>query len=346
MILVAGATGYLGGLIAGQLLQRDRPVRILVRPGSDYTQLTAANAEPIHGDLKDRDSLRSACTGVETVVTTANSAQRGGADNPESVDWKGNQNLIDAACAADVRHYIFVSAYGADSSVPVPFLQAKAHTEEYLRASKLTYTILAPHIFMDVWIPMVIGSALREERPVLLFGAGERKHSFIAAADVAAFALAAIQNKAALDQKLPLGGPRPVSWREIIALAEQAARRSIPVHTLSPGEPPPPLPDLIVGLLTGLEMGDVIIPMEQTARTFGVEETTVEQFLRALLQTVATWLRCLSARVWRGSTERVRHSQAAETRPGISLDRRLGGAGEIGSTWRLATVILSGLEAN
>ena len=67
---------------------------------------------------------------------------------------------------------------------------------------------------MDVWIPMVVGNALQENRPVLLIGSGERKHSIIAAANVAAFAVAALNNATALNRKISLGGPEPLSWGE------------------------------------------------------------------------------------------------------------------------------------
>ena len=77
MILVVGATGALGGMIASDLLARGESVRVLVRPGSDYTRLVELGAQPVMGDLKDAASLRRACDGVETVITTANSAARG-----------------------------------------------------------------------------------------------------------------------------------------------------------------------------------------------------------------------------------------------------------------------------
>lgn len=278
MILVAGATGYLGGTIARGLLEQGQRVRVLVRPGSDYASLLAAGAEVVYGDLKDADSLRAACAGASIVITTANSAQRGGADNAESVDLRGNRNFIDAARAEAVQHYIFISAYGADAAHPVPFLAAKGRTEEHLRGSALTYTILAPHVFMDVWIPLVVGSAIQENRPVLLLGPGERKHSFIALADVAGFAISATHNPAARNQKLALGGPEAIAWRDIVSICEQVLGRAIPIQTVRPSALPH-LSELIVGLLSGIETTDVIISMGETARGFGVQQTSVRKFI-------------------------------------------------------------------
>ncbi len=265
-ILVVGATGYLGGIIARRLLQRRDAVRIAVRPNSDFSQLVEAGAEPVPADLKEAHSLAAACTGVEVVITTANSARRGGEDTTETVDLVGNRNLIEAAREAGVRQFIFVSAYQADVSHPVPFLQAKARTEETLRAGAMNYTILAPHIFMDVWIPIIVGSALQQNRPVWLVGSGERRHSFIAVSDVAEFALAAIGNQTARNRRIPLGGPVAISWRDIIALVEERSDQPIPVNSMPMGQVPPELSELITGLLTGLEMGEVIIPRFSTCR--------------------------------------------------------------------------------
>ncbi len=234
MILVVGATGMLGGMITQRLLDSGQTVRILVRPGSDYAALEQAGAQPVTGDLKDRASLDAACAGATTVITTANSAARGGDDTVETVELQGNRNLIDAAQAAGVQQFIFTSALGAAGDSPVPFLQGKAAGEEHLRASGMGYTILQPNLFMDVWFPMIIAGPIQANEPVARVGSGERQHSFVAAADVAAFAAAALGHPAAQDQTLVIGGPEPVSWRDVVAIAEGILGRSIPVQTVAP----------------------------------------------------------------------------------------------------------------
>jgi uncharacterized protein YbjT (DUF2867 family) len=280
VILVVGATGYLGGMITQKLLAQGQDVRILVRTHSDYQSLLQAGARPVVGDLKDRPSLDPACDGVATIITTANSASRGGEDNPQTVDLQGNHNLINAAKSAGVKQFIFTSALGADSNSPVPFFQAKGRSEVYLRDSGMPYTILAPTIFMDIWVPMVIGTPLRAGQPVTLVGEGRRKHSFIAVTDVAAFATAAIGHEAAMNQYLPLGGPEAVSWRDVIATVQRVLGREIAVQSVAPGEPVPGLPEVAAGLMSALETYDSIIDMMETARTFGVRQTTLEEFIR------------------------------------------------------------------
>ncbi len=280
MYLVVGATGDLGGNITRMLLARRDPVRILVRPASNYKPLAEAGAQVVLGDLKDRASLDSGCEGIEAVITTATSAKRGGDDNPQTVDLEGNRSLIDAARAARVEQFVFLSIPMADPNSPVPFMAAKGKTEEYLCSSDLSYTILAPNAFMDFWIGFYIGLPALQGRPVTIVGEGRRKHSFIAVADVAQFALASIGNRDAANRKLFLGGPEAFSFRDAIAAYERALGRQIPVQSVNPGEPVPGLPEGAWGLAAGFEMFDSPIEMAETARTFGVKLTTLDEFVR------------------------------------------------------------------
>ena len=288
MMLVVGATGRLGGMITQRLLAAGKDVRILARHNSPSEELAKqglatpaqslidAGAQPVYGDLKDRASLDAACQGIETVVTTANSALRGGEDNVEAVDLKGNRGLIDAAQSASVKHLIFTSALIADKESPAPFLQAKALSEEHLRASGMDYTILAPNTFMEVWVGMIVGMPLQMGQPVTLVGEARRRHSFVSMVDVAAFATAAVDNPAAVNQYLAIGGPEAVSWRDVVAACERAMGRDLPVQFAAPGEPIPGQGEEVAGLMAAMESYDSVIDMADTARTFGVELTPLE----------------------------------------------------------------------
>ncbi len=280
MILVAGATGALGGLVTRQLLARGQSVRALVRDKAAVEPLQQAGATLVYGDLKDRDSLTAALDGADIVVTTVNSAHRGGADTIESVDRAGNANLIDAARAAGVRQFVFVSALGSTPESPAPFLRAKGETEARLRASGMPYTILAPNLFMEVWVAAVVGAAVRANRPVVLVGEGRRRHSFVSFRDVGAFIVAAIGHERAINQYLPIGGPAPVSWRDVVAAYERVTGRDIPIQCVAPGDPAIGLPDPMPSLLASTDTYDSALDMTDLARTFGVSLTSIDTFVR------------------------------------------------------------------
>ena len=291
MIMVVGATGIVGGMITRRLLEDGKDVRILVRTNSPSEQLAqegratsaeeliGAGAQPVYGDLRDRASLDAAVQGVEAVITTANSAGRGGEDNPQSVDLEGNRNLIEAARDAGVERFVFVSAFGADPENPVPFMQAKGQSEASLRESGMEYTIFAPTPYMEIWAAVVVGMPALQDRPVILVGEGRRRHSFISNRDVAAFAVAAVDHPAARNRYLALGGPEPLSWRDVVATYERVLGKSISVEFVAMGEPVP-LPDPMPWILAGMETYDSAIEMDEISRTFDVPLTRLETFVR------------------------------------------------------------------
>jgi NADH dehydrogenase len=289
MILVVGSTGRVGGMITRTLLGQSRPLRILVRPGSDYRAFVAAGAEEALGDLKDPASLAVACRGVDTVITTASAGERGSDDTPQSVDLEGNRKLIEAARAAGVKQFIFISALIARADHPVPVPRAKALTEAALRDSGLTYTIVAANGIADVMFPLVVGYPLGLGRPVTLVRDGRRRHSFIAARDVAAFAVAAIDHPAALNRRVEIGGPEALSWRDVVGAYERSLRRPIPVRWIPPGEllpdlpPAPGLTELVSGLMAALETFDTPLDMSPLSHTFGVSPTAIEELVAGAL---------------------------------------------------------------
>lgn len=239
------------------------------------------------GDLKDPESLAAACRGVSVVVTTANSVGRAGADTIESVDRRGNQDLVEAAAAAGVRRFVFTSALGASPDSPLPFLRAKAETEQHLRASGMEWTILQPNLFMDTWVPAVVGGPALEGKPVTIVGEGHRRHSFVAARDVAAYAVAALDHPQAAGRELVIGGPQPLSWQDVVRTFEAALGREVPTRSVPLGTSVPGLPDAVSGVLTALETYDSPLDMTVLSRTFGVPPSTLGDFVRDFVARVA-----------------------------------------------------------
>jgi uncharacterized protein YbjT (DUF2867 family) len=288
MILVVGATGQLGSKVVRGLLAKRKPVRILARPASAYQPLADLGAQVAFGDLTDPPSLAAACQGIDTVVSTANSARRGGADNVETVDSRGTQNLIDAAAAVGVRHFIYVSVLGVNVNSPVPFLAAKARSEEQLRASGMKWTILAPNAFMESWPARVIGIPASEGRPATIIGEGRARHMFVAEDDVAAFILAAVDNPDAHDRHVPIGGPQPLSWIDVAAIYERVLGRKVDLVHAAPGQPVPGIPPPVLPILAALDTYETVFDTGVSAGAFGVALTPLEDVARRQVAAAGT----------------------------------------------------------
>jgi uncharacterized protein YbjT (DUF2867 family) len=280
-VLIVGATGHLGGRIARELLSKHVKVRTLCRRGSASGALRRMGAEIVEGDLKDPASLATACTGADTVITTANTARRGGDDTVDRVDLQGTRHLIDAARAAGVDHFLYTSAYGASAQSPVPFIAAKGANEEYLRASGLTWTVLAPNAFMEAWPGTIVGAAALAGRPVVLVGEGRRRHAFIAEHDVAQFAVAAVLDSASRNRHLPLGGPAAVSWRDVVSTYERELGRALDVKYVPPGVRVEGMPDVLLSLLTMYDTFDSEFDTTALAQEFNVPLTPLDAWVRA-----------------------------------------------------------------
>jgi len=84
MILIIGASGRLGGIVARRLLADGQPVRALSRTPAKLAALSSAGAEVLAGDLRDPDSLRRACEGVEAIFSAAHGFTGTGGDSPLS----------------------------------------------------------------------------------------------------------------------------------------------------------------------------------------------------------------------------------------------------------------------
>ena len=277
MILVAGATGITGSMIVHKLLARGERVRALVREGSDYSALEEAGAEVAIGDLKHALSVRQAMEGVDRVVSTATASSRGGEDTIEAVDRIGTASLIEAAREAQVRRFVYISAWGFDKEMPVAIARAKAENEVRLAESGIPYTILRPCLFMDVWIGWVIGSQLMNDSKVRIVGNKETKFGFVAAENVAHLAVAALGEPRAENATITLCAD-VATFRDVVKRIGKITGRSIEVEAVAPdaleGLPP------IVGQLWS-RMGEkgAPEPTEEVHKAFGIRPIMIDDFL-------------------------------------------------------------------
>ena len=232
MILVAGATGFLGRDICRRLVAQGHAVRGLVRPTTDPMALQALSALGVQlaeGDLRDRSSLAAACEGIEAVVSTATTTRtRQPADSIEATDRDGQLNLVAAAKEAGVARFIFVS-YSGQIPEDDPLTRAKRTVERALQRSGMTWTILRPSIFMDFWLSPLVGFDYENAR-VTAYGSGTAAISWVSLGDVGELAVRSLTDPAAANSVIEFGGPEPLSPLDVVQLFEQATGRQFEVQ--------------------------------------------------------------------------------------------------------------------
>jgi uncharacterized protein YbjT (DUF2867 family) len=291
MILVVGATGQVGSDVCRKLAVAGRPVKALVRAhaAAEKVQiLKALGATLVEGDLKDPASLDAACRDVQAVISTASATiSRQPGDSIQTVDLEGQINLIKAAKRAGVAHFIFTSAH-FNPSIQFPLQAAKQQVEQHLRATGITWTVLQPTFFMEVWLSPLLGFDYTAGR-VQIYGSGRNEVSYISYHDVASAAVAALGHAKAQNVTIPLGGPRPVNQVRAVRVFEGMLGRSF-VKQYIPEEQlrarfeaaSDPLEKSMAGLTLLYALGDVI-DMRQTADELGIQPTAVRDYAREAL---------------------------------------------------------------
>ena len=233
MILVAGATGFLGSEICRLLRDRGEDVRALVRRTSSpekVEKLRSLGVELAEGDLKDPRSLDQACQRVDTVISTASSTiSRQPDDTIQRVDRDGQMALLDAAVSNGVERYVFIS-FSGNLDLESALQAAKRTVERAVIESGMTYTILRPSFFIEVWLSPAFGFDVENGR-ARIFGTGDQRMSWISLADVAQFTVACIDHPAAENAVFELGG-EAVSPNELVEAVEQRTGKPMEVERI------------------------------------------------------------------------------------------------------------------
>ena len=290
MILVVGATGFLGSEICRHLIVKHKSVTGLIRSSSDperVATLRQSGVQLVEGDLKDRLSLDRACAGASIVISTATSARsRQPADSIEATDARGQINLVEAARAAGVTRFIYIS-YSGQIGVDDPLTRAKRAVEQALKTSGIEYTILRPSYFMEFWFSPMIGFDHANAK-VTIYGTGLNKISWVSLSDIAEFAAACVDNPASSNAVIELGGPQALSPLEVVRIFEQASRKSfevshVPEDALRAQEAAATdsLQKAFAALMLSYAKGDAI-PMQETLKRYRVNFRSVPEYVHTL----------------------------------------------------------------
>lgn len=147
--LVAGATGETGRRIVEELIKLDIPVRAFVRDIDQAKQILPNQIEFVQGDVLQPDTIQTAIADCTVVLSATGARPSFDPTGPYRVDWEGTKNLVDAAKAKGIEHFVMVSSMCVSQFFhPLNLfwliLYWKKQAEAYLQNSGLTYTIVRP----------------------------------------------------------------------------------------------------------------------------------------------------------------------------------------------------------
>ena len=298
MILVVGATGMVGTSVCRRLSERGVSARAMVRATSDPAKvdgLETLGVDIVRGDLRDPASLAEACRDVSTVICTVSSmpfSYQPGINDIATTDLAGVRHLIDAAGASGVVEQFVYLSFSKNLDLDFPLRNAKRAVEDHLRLSGLTWTILRPSCFMEVWLSPAVGFDPANGR-VTIYGTGENPISYISLEDVAEITVRSLTSPAARSAILELGGPEAMRPARAVQLFEQVYGRPIsvqhvPVDALlaQQAAATDPMAQSFSGLMRCVAAGDAI-DMRPVLQAMPMALVSVEEFAKASRPAVA-----------------------------------------------------------
>jgi uncharacterized protein YbjT (DUF2867 family) len=292
-ILIAGATGYIGGLLAHALRDDGVAVRVLARDRSRATELERIGCEVVEGDVLDAATLAPALDGIRIAYYLVHSMGRGADADFAERDARAAANFAGAAKTASVERIVYLGGLGEPGS---EHLQSRHHTAEILGSEgvALTYFRAAAVLGAGSESFLVVYYLVRRLPVMVTPSWVTTKTQPIAVDDVVAYLREARDGGDAVAREIEIGGPEVTTYggmmdRMAAALDRRAPLR-IPVPLLTPR-----LSSLWIGLVTPVDVGvarplieglatETVVRDESGMALFDVEATGIDEAMHRALE--------------------------------------------------------------
>jgi len=248
MILVTGATGFIGRVLVRHLAETGQQVRVLLRPSPRSPRLPkGVPVEVSVVSLNDERGVRAALRGVDQIYHLASAATQGRRGNLLTTDIEGTRTLAQAANDAGIERLVYLSHIGADRASAFPVQKAKGIAEEHIRRSGVPYTIIRSSVVFgpEDRFTNTLSNFLRVLPGILpIPGDGRSLLQPLWVEDLVTCLIWALQNPEMVNQTYDIGGGEYFTLRQLLETlmtVTHARRLLVPI-------PPPYMRALFVTL--------------------------------------------------------------------------------------------------
>ncbi|OEU62803.1 MAG: hypothetical protein BBJ57_00080 [Desulfobacterales bacterium PC51MH44] len=225
-VLVAGATGYLGGFVSKEFKSRGCFVRALARSPQKLSYMKDELDEIVKGEVTEPESIKDICNGIDVVFSSIGMTKQKGKLTFKDVDYQGNMNLLEVAKRADIKKFIYVSVFNGPNLLHLDIVKAHEDFVDVLKASGMNFAVLRPTGYFS---DMGEFFNMAKKGRVYLFGSGNNEINPIHGADLAVTCADAMKGE---NQEIDVGGPEILTWREIGKLALEAQGKPVKISSI------------------------------------------------------------------------------------------------------------------
>jgi NADH dehydrogenase len=222
MILVTGATGFIGRVLVRQLTETGQQVRVLLRPSPHSPRLPkGVPVEVAVVSLNDERGLRAALRGVRQIYHLASAASQGRGGSLFATDIEGTRTLAQVAAEAEIERFVFLSHLGADRASAFPVHKSKGIAEEHIRKSGVPHTIIRSSIVFgpEDGFTTSLAEVLRYAPGILpIPGNGRTLLQPLWVEDLVTCLIWTLQTPQAVNQTYEIGGGEYFTLRQILEI--------------------------------------------------------------------------------------------------------------------------------
>ncbi len=225
-IVVTGASGAFGRMVTQVLLQKVSPSELILvtRKPAALESFKARGAQVRYGDFDDRESLMTAFAGAGKIllISTLDVGER---------RQRQHKTAIAAAVAAGVGHIVYTSSAGIHPRSPAFVVSDHLATEEMLRRTGLTYTILRDSQYAEVLATMMAPMAIATGQWVT--SAPDGHIAFVAKRDCVDSAAAVLTTTGHENATYEITGPELLTFRDAARIAAEVTGKPVECVALS-----------------------------------------------------------------------------------------------------------------